>query len=64
MECDPISNPADFLVPGHPAQKSAFFPHLVTWPPLYFFLIMDLRKKKNFFCLRYEHMYLENIPLK
>ena len=60
----------NFGVPGHTigqkflsAQKSTFSPHLVTCPPL-FFLIMNLRKNNCFYCLRYEHLYLENIPLK
>ena len=59
-----------FGSPGHPigqkflsAQKITFFPHLVTCPPFIFF-DNGLAKKKIFFCLRYEHMYLENIPLK
>ena len=45
------------------AQKVRFSPTRLPAPPFIFF-DNGLAKKKMFFCLRYEHMYLENIPLK
>ena len=45
------------------APKSAFFPTRSP-APLFIFFDNGLAKKMFFFCLRYEHMYLENIPLK
>ena len=46
------------------AQKSAFSPTWWRAPPPFIFFDNGLAKKKFFFCLRYEHMYLENTPLK
>ena len=51
--------PENFCLP----QKVRFSPTRSPAPPFIFF-DNGLVKKKKIFCLRYEHMYLENIPLK
>ena len=64
-------HPADFWTfrpPHRPeisvCQKKCIFPPLGHLPSPFIFFDNGLAKKKIFFCLRYEHMYLENIPLK
>ena len=59
---DPPATPSarNFCLP----KKVRFSPTRSPAPPPFIFFDNGLVKKKIFFCLRYEHMYLENIPLK
>ena len=60
----------NFGTPSIPSARNFFLPKKVRFPPTWWpappFIFFDngLAKKFFLFCLRYEHMYLENIPLK